>query len=673
MNQEFYRIKRLPPYIFSEINNLKADLRKKNVDIIDFGMGNPDIPTPKHIVDKLVETSQDTKMHRYSASRGITGLRKANAKYYERRFNVKLDYDKEIIATIGSKEGLANMAQVLASPGDTILVPNPAYPIHAFGFIINDANLIHYNINSEVYIPDRLKDGYGPNIFAFDQFIEKGIDTVITVDCGSASIKPLEYANKNNIKVIIIDHHKVDNILPECFAHINPTRKDDNSKGDQDQLDKMMFEKATSKGGSKKDDASSATKSRTLSKKNNQMNIVESNGFIIDIVRPSVSVASVSPEQPQSVMLPLSIDFTLSEVAQSANINFGSARGDLANIEPKYSLDSTKLNVSFTPPFTSGDQITLDINVVDLAGNESETISYTYIIGFLGDYDFDDKIGINDLNVFVNGWRLYDDITKELGPVTGTAPYFRPQPDGVFDLRDGMAFVRMWRWYQSNSSGKILAKQLPSIGKQVAIETAPDHFTIVPPRGTKAVEVVVSYPVKDIDLSMASIEAVTDEAITLTWVDTASGSILLHSAQLKGNSTPIRIDVGHLQKELDVPIDISYQFIGKDSQMIGSGNTVHEIMPVPTEFALHNNYPNPFNPTTTINYDLPQDGSVRLIIYDVMGREVTRLVNGFTPAGYHSVRWDARNKMGENVSAGVYFYHLQSGNFVKTQKMVLLK
>ena len=183
----------------------------------------------------------------------------------------------------------------------------------------------------------------------------------------------------------------------------------------------------------------------------------------------------------------------------------------------------------------------------------------------------------------------------------------------------------------------------------------------------------MSYPVKDIDLSMASIEAVTDQAITLTWVDTASGSILLHSAQLKGSSTPIRVDVGHLQKELDVPIDISYQFIGKDSQMIGSGNTVHEIMPVPTEFALHNNYPNPFNPTTTINYDLPQDGSVRLIIYDVMGREVTRLVNGFTPAGYHSVRWDARNKMGENVSAGVYFYHLQSGTFVKTQKMVLLK
>ena len=406
---------------------------------------------------------------------------------------------------------------------------------------------------------------------------------------------------------------------------------------------------------------------------NNSSNIVVTDGFLVDIKKPTISIASISPEELQSVMLPLSIDFTLSEIGQSANVNFGSARGDLANIEPQYDLDSSRLSVSFTPPFTSGDQITLDINVTDLAGNESETISYTYTIGFLGDYDFDNEIGINDLNTFINGWRLDKDLTKELGPVTGTAPYFRPQPDGVFDLRDGMTFVRMWRWYQANSAGKMLAKQLPSIGKEVAIESAPDHFTIVPPRGTKAVEVVLNYPVKDIDLHMNSVEAVTDQAITLTWVDTTSGSILLHSAQLEGNSTPIRIDVGHLQKELDVPIDISYQFIGKNSDMIASGNAVHEIMPVPTEFALHNNYPNPFNPITTINYDLPQDGSVRLIIYDVMGREVTRLVNGFTPAGYHSVRWDARNKMGENVSAGVYFYHLQSGNFVKTQKMVLLK
>ena len=130
-------------------------------------------------------------------------------------------------------------------------------------------------------------------------------------------------------------------------------------------------------------------------------------------------MASVSPEELQSVMLPLSIDFTLSEIARSAEVSFGSARGDLSNIEPQFVLDSSNLNISYTPPFTSGDQITLDINVTDLAGNTSETISYTYTIGYLGDYDFDNEIGIGDLNTFVNGWRLDKDISKELGPVTG--------------------------------------------------------------------------------------------------------------------------------------------------------------------------------------------------------------------------------------------------------------
>ncbi len=144
------KLDRLPPYVFAEVNRIKDDARSKGKDIIDFGMGNPDSPTPKHIVDKLIEAVQDPKSHRYSSSKGITGLRRAQAKYYERRFNVKLDYETEVVATLGSKEGLANMAQVLSVPSDTFLVPNPAYPIHAFGFIISGANLIHYRINEEI-------------------------------------------------------------------------------------------------------------------------------------------------------------------------------------------------------------------------------------------------------------------------------------------------------------------------------------------------------------------------------------------------------------------------------------------------------------------------------------------------------------------------------------------
>lgn len=143
MDDNFYRIKRLPPYVFTEVNQMKAAARATGEDIIDFGMGNPDGATPQHIVDKLVECVQDPKTHRYSNSRGIPGLRKAMAGYYQRRFNVDLDPETEVIATLGSKEGLANLAQAITSPGDVILAPNPSYPIHAFGFIIAGGSVRH--------------------------------------------------------------------------------------------------------------------------------------------------------------------------------------------------------------------------------------------------------------------------------------------------------------------------------------------------------------------------------------------------------------------------------------------------------------------------------------------------------------------------------------------------
>ena len=138
---DFHKTKRLPPYVFEQVNRLKAEARAKGEDIIDLGMGNPDLPTPSHVVEKLIETVQNPKTHRYSTSRGIPGLRRAQARYYERRFGVKLDPDTEIIATLGSKEGFASLAQAITAPGDTVLVPNPTYPIHAFGFILSGASL----------------------------------------------------------------------------------------------------------------------------------------------------------------------------------------------------------------------------------------------------------------------------------------------------------------------------------------------------------------------------------------------------------------------------------------------------------------------------------------------------------------------------------------------------
>ncbi|HLI65944.1 MAG TPA: LL-diaminopimelate aminotransferase [Caulobacteraceae bacterium] len=143
MTPEFHRIRRLPPYIFEEVNSLKARLRAQGIDIIDFGMGNPDMPTPDHIVEKLIETVRKPKTHRYSASKGIIGLRRAMAGYYGRRFGVKLDPDSEVVATLGSKEGFANLAQALTAPGDVVICPNPAYPIHAYGFIMAEGVIRH--------------------------------------------------------------------------------------------------------------------------------------------------------------------------------------------------------------------------------------------------------------------------------------------------------------------------------------------------------------------------------------------------------------------------------------------------------------------------------------------------------------------------------------------------
>lgn len=149
MHTDFQRIARLPTYLFAEVNEMKAQARAAGEDVIDFGMGNPDSPTPDHIVEKMIEAVRNPRAHRYSTSRGIPGLRRAISAYYERRFDVGIDPEREAIVTIGSKEGLANLAQAISSPGDVVLVPNPSYPIHPYGFIIAGASARHVPVGPD--------------------------------------------------------------------------------------------------------------------------------------------------------------------------------------------------------------------------------------------------------------------------------------------------------------------------------------------------------------------------------------------------------------------------------------------------------------------------------------------------------------------------------------------
>ena len=141
MSDEFYRIKRLPPYVIAEVNAMRHAARQAGRDVIDLGMGNPDQPPPQHVIDKLCEVAAKPSAHGYSQSKGIPGLRKAQAKYYKTRFDVELDPESEVVVTMGSKEGLSSMATAITAPGDVVLAPSPSYPIHTFGFIIAGATI----------------------------------------------------------------------------------------------------------------------------------------------------------------------------------------------------------------------------------------------------------------------------------------------------------------------------------------------------------------------------------------------------------------------------------------------------------------------------------------------------------------------------------------------------
>ncbi|MFQ5345752.1 MAG: alanine transaminase [Mariprofundus sp.] len=201
--RDFEKIKRLPPYVFAVVNQLKMELRHAGEDIIDLGMGNPDQPTPQHIVDKLCEAAQDGRNHRYSVSRGIPGLRRAICAYYKRKFDVNLDPETEAIATIGSKEGLAHLAVAITSPGDLILTPNPAYPIHPYGFIIAGADIRHVPMGpGRDYFEDvqkAVKDSWPRPKILVVNFPSNPTAQVVDLDF---YVKLVDFARENDLIVI---------------------------------------------------------------------------------------------------------------------------------------------------------------------------------------------------------------------------------------------------------------------------------------------------------------------------------------------------------------------------------------------------------------------------------------------------------------------------------------
>tara|TARA_B100001146_G_C16194669_1_gene441003 strand:- start:1240 stop:3636 length:2397 start_codon:yes stop_codon:yes gene_type:complete len=365
----------------------------------------------------------------------------------------------------------------------------------------------------------------------------------------------------------------------------------------------------------------------------------------------------------------LTINFT-QPLSDIGDITASSIAYDNMNLYSTYSPEDTAIIIHFTEPYGSLDTINIEIsNILDWSGNGTDAKELIYTTYLLADYDNDFQIDVLDLNAFKTA-LTNQDFAYELGPITGTVPHFIPTPNNKFDLRDIMAFVQMWYW--SNSYLPLIAGSMPEIGSRIEIEQIDKSIVVSLPEGSLAGQVFIEYPTSSMQFSTKS-DITTEDHIYLSSTDEAAGKILIEWANsVDNNQTEIIIDSYSFDRN-DTPISIGYTIYGSDEKIISQGMSSMKIRAIPDEYSLHHNYPNPFNPSTTIMYDLPEAGYTRLMIYDLLGREVAILVNKNMNAGYYNARWDGRNQYGQSVGAGMYFYQIQSNGFIRTHKMLLVK
>ena len=280
----------------------------------------------------------------------------------------------------------------------------------------------------------------------------------------------------------------------------------------------------------------------------------------------------------------------------------------------------------------------------------------------LADYDTTGTIDALDLAMFVQSLET-DDYYNELGPVTGTVPHFITSPDSLMDIEDVMAFVMMWNWYVTNNGG--LLRQLADFGEPIDIEATHDSLYFDLPPGVLAYEVQVLHNPEII--SFGTVES--NSTVKLQSTDKEVGLFNLINAP--NEQTHVSIPINISGKEADITFVI--RAIGYDNRIISQQTSKMTVHNIPEQFALHHNYPNPFNPVTTIQYDIPVDAEVILDVYDILGRHVKTLIHANQTAGYKSIRWNGTNDQGRLASAGMYFYHLQTVGYSKIRKMVLLK
>ena len=297
-------------------------------------------------------------------------------------------------------------------------------------------------------------------------------------------------------------------------------------------------------------------------------------------------------------------------------------------------------------------------------GIPGDNLMVEYRSPLLSDYDTSGTIDLIDMALFVHSWEEKT-IINELGPFTGTVPYLTIRPDNKFNIEDLMAFTLIGNWYLDNVSS--IAGRWENSGPEISVLQIKDHISIDVPEGVAAMEIQLSF-----DPSILNVKTpIVDSDIKFSRQDLEIGYFTFTTAT-KGLSK-INIPLHFINQSESLPTEISVRSVDINGNIVSQATNTILLENIPTKYKLYENYPNPFNPITTIRYDLPDETNVKLIIYDIMGREVIRLADETQLPGYKSVVWKGTNKSNQQVSTGIYFYQIITPQFSKTRKMVYLK
>jgi hypothetical protein len=393
-----------------------------------------------------------------------------------------------------------------------------------------------------------------------------------------------------------------------------------------------------------------------------------SDGFVIDIYPGPPTFVSMTFDTA-SELLSLTNDRVVDIVLSEPSVSMEYAMTSIFPVTHTSSLDNDSIQINLNAPFTSLDTLIFSIsNLTDMIGLDS-SYSFTIYTKLIADYNNDGLIDVNDLNAFSTAWNA-EDIAMELGPVTGIVPHLIPTLDNVYDLRDIMILARMWHW--SNNTPSLMLENINQYGPHLDIQQSGKILDITLTEDVVSGQVLVLFDQTKLEIEN-TIDLLNQNEITLKSHFKAAGNLLIEKAYLtKKQEKRISLEMNSLDKK-DSYISIQFIFFDQYNNTVAQGFVSKKVIAVPDEFALQNNYPNPFNPATTIQYDMPIDAEVLLVVYDILGRHVKTLINTSQTAGYKSIKWNGTNDQGQYVSAGMYFYYLQAGKFSKVRKMILLK